>query len=34
MIEYDALAELAQIEDELYKKNKVGKKSNLKNVLL
>lgn len=33
MVEYDALAELAQIEDELYKKNKVGKKSNLKNVL-
>ncbi|MCL4377270.1 MAG: class II D-tagatose-bisphosphate aldolase, non-catalytic subunit [Actinobacteria bacterium] len=33
MIEYDALAELAQIEDELYKKNKVGKKSNFKNVL-
>jgi len=33
MLEYDALTELAKIEDELYKENKVGKKSNFKNVL-
>ena len=33
MLEYDALNELSQIEDKLFKKNKVGEKSNYKNVL-
>jgi len=33
MLEYDALAELVQIEDKLYKENKVGKKSDFKNIL-
>ena len=33
MLEYDALAELTRIEDEFFKKNKVGKKSNFKSVL-
>jgi Predicted tagatose 6-phosphate kinase len=33
MLEYDALTELTQIEDELFIKNKIGKKSNFKSIL-
>lgn len=33
LLEYDAFAELTQIEDEFFKKNKVSKRSNYKSVL-
>lgn len=33
MLEYDALNELCRIEEELYKKNRIGLKSNLMNFL-